>query len=224
MPALPPVPQVLRITMEGDLGEDTHCVNRWYLPYSGTPPTSAQLVTFASDILLAWGANMSPLQAPRYATSRCTVEDLTSDTAAVGSYDAVNTGTRPGNPMGPSECFCLRFSVPRRYRGGHSRMYLYAGTQSDLVNPQQWNGAFVTAVETGWVNFLAGFVASPWTGATIGTQVAVSYYQGFTNVLYPSGRYRAKPTLRDTPLVLTLDGITGNPNVASQRRRNLQGS
>jgi hypothetical protein len=60
------------------------------------------------------------------------------------------------------------------------------------------------------------------TALTPAFQVNVSYFSGFTNVTFPSGRIRPVPKLRSVPLVDTVTSWSTNPNVASQRRRNLQ--
>lgn len=222
MAPLPPVPKVLRIAVIGEIGADVQVVNRFYMQYTGTPPDAGALNTFAQTILSSWALHISPLQAPQYATESCEVIDLTSSSAAAGEYTSANTGTRTGEPVDPATCAVIQHKIGRRYRGGHCRTYLFAGTQADKVNPQTWNPAFVSSLANGWGAFIADIVTAGWTGAGDLFTVNVSYFHGYTNVTYPSGRVRAVPLLRPVPQVDPVLDNAANGQLASQRRRNLQ--
>jgi hypothetical protein len=51
--------------------------------------------------------------------------------------------------------------------------------------------------------------------------VNVSYYKGFTNYTGSTGRNKVRSTINPGgPVVDIIQSISGNPRVASQRRRN----
>lgn len=224
MKTYPPVPNVLRIEVQQTIHGDQYAMNRFFQPYSGTAPTSAELSIFANDVFQAWSANMYQLQSSDVGVDKVVVTDLTSPTAASGEAAGSGVGTRAGTNLQAATCAVLQFGVPRRYRGGHPRMYLAVGVTSDLGTGNSWDAAFISLVPTQWVNFLAGFELSPWGGATLGKQVNVSYFAGYENVTYPSGRIKAVPSFRPTPVVDTISAFSLNKQVGSQRRRNQQGS
>jgi hypothetical protein len=224
MRTYPPVPSVVRITIKQSFGGDSGVINRFYMPFTGPGPTSSQCSIFANAVFEAWQANIYPLQPSDAGVNEVEVTDLTSATAGEGSSVGSGTGTRAGAPLSAGAAAVLQFGIPRRYRGGHPRMYLCAGVTGDMASGNAWTPAFVAAVPTAWVNFLAGFELSPWPGATIGKQVNVSYFAGYTNTTYPSGRIKPVPNFRDTPVVDTISAFTLNKQLGSQRRRNQQGA
>lgn len=222
MPPLPDAVGVLRVAVLGTIGDDTDVINRFHMYYGGTPPTDAQLNTLAAAVLVAWGAYVSPMQGTSYTTNSCEIVDLSTPSSAVGSHSASNPGTRGGTGPVPATCAVVQLKVARRYRGGHARMYLFAGIDTDLASDQVYTGTFIADLTTAMTDFFAAVAGDGWTAALLTGPVNLSYFEGFTNVLYPSGRYRAVPKLRATPLVDTIVSYGVNPNIGSQRRRNLQ--
>lgn len=120
------------------------------------------------------------------------------------------------------------FSFPnsRRFRGGHSRLYLGGLPQTVLQDPQHWTAAIVTTMTGRWDAFMDDITDAltlPIMGVT--RQVTVSYFEGFTVVTNPiTHRARNVPTLRGAPLVENVVNVHVSNKVASQRRRNLQSS
>src|SRR4029077_2624776 len=204
MPALPDVPGVLKVALIGTAQEDTDVVNRIFFHYSGTPPTGPQLDTFAGSVVTAWGAHLAAMVNPDYVLTAVEVEDLTSSTSAVGSNVGTTPGTRTGAPLPAATCAVVQEKISRRYRGGHPRVYLYAGGDTDILTLQSWKTSFTGALNTAWQGFLTDILAAGWSGAGTLLHVNVSYYQGFTNTVPPSGRAKARPTLRGTPVVNTM--------------------
>jgi hypothetical protein len=115
----------------------------------------------------------------------------------------------------------IQRKTARRYRGGHSRVYLPGMLASYLDDTEEaWDATQLANTETAWQGIeAAGQAVLHTNGHTDATPVVVSYYLGFTNVLYPSGRYHARPTLRATPEVDIVTAFGGNPRPCSQRRR-----
>lgn len=224
MPPLPDVNKCLRLAFVGSYGPDLDVVNRIFMEYSGTPPTNLDLDSLAAACCIAWGSFISPMQSPAYVLESCSIEDLSSSLAATGAHAVATTGTRGGGALPNDVCGVMQNRIQRRYRGGHCRTYLAVGTLTDLANNNTWNAGFIAAMVTAWEDFIAAVSGDVWLAGGTLFQVNVSYFSGFTNVLYPSGRYRAVPTRRVLPL---LDGISSyslNPHLGSQRRRNQQSS
>lgn len=223
MPALPPVPNVVEILMQYTEGEDVNTINRWFIAYGGAAPTAAQLVAFATNVGSVWATDLSPQTNASTALTEVVCTDLTSATGAVGVFTTSIPGTKAGVPLSAAAACVVSQTILRRYRGGHPRVYLPGRTQSDLLDSQKWQTAFLAAMLSAWTNFVAGIVTDPWAGGAPLRQVNVSRYFGFTNYTTPSGREKSRPTPRPVPLIDTVVAYRVNPKVGSQRRRNQQG-
>jgi hypothetical protein len=117
----------------------------------------------------------------------------------------------------------ISFHTARRYRGGHPRIYVAGVPASNLATPQTWGSGGLSVQLSAWEYFIAQFALAVPAAAGPATHVNVSYYQGFTNTTFPSGRIRPVPKLRSGgPIQDFITGYSVNPKVASQRRRNLQ--
>jgi hypothetical protein len=94
-------------------------------------------------------------------------------------------------------------------------------TNAALATSQTWAGASITFAVNSWNSFITSVKAAPWAGGTIVNQVNVSYYKGFTNYTGSTGRNKVRSTINPGgPVVDIIQSISGNPRVASQRRRN----
>jgi hypothetical protein len=201
---------------------DQDIINRFFMTYSGTAPTNAELDTFANSIATTWAAYLAGLFNIESTLVEVIVEDLTSATSAVGSATVGDSGTREGAALGAGVAAVIQFKVARRYRGGHPRMYGQMGVATDLVAANQWSAAFLAATLSAIESFIVAVESLGWSGAGTLQHVNVSYYEGFTNHTYPSGRTRAIPTLRATPVIDPIETYAVNPRLGSQRRRNQQ--
>lgn len=222
MPALPAVPNVMRVDMKHTLGDDVDVLDRFYLRYAGTAPTTAQLNTFAAGIESAWVTHLQSFAFTDVTLTEVTVTDLSSAFAAVGHATTGHTGTNSGVPLPANAAFIIKFLQDRRYRGGHPKVFLPYLVAESLDSVQAWLPATVAGLVAAFAAFITDIVTDGWTGSGTIDHVVVSFFQGFTNVLFPSGRYHAKPTPRSSPLVTGVTGYSGNPKVGSQRRRNQQ--
>jgi hypothetical protein len=77
-------------------------------------------------------------------------------------------------------------------------------------------------MRTDYISFNSTIITSPPAGMGVMLPVNVSYFQGFHNFTFPSGRVKAIPTVRPVPVVDLINNFSVNPHVGSQRRRNLQ--
>lgn len=223
MPALPPVPKVLRIACRFTDGSDLNTINRFYIAYSGAAPSAAQLATFNVAVGTNWAASMAPLYAVEKVLTEVASEDLTSPVSASDVQTVNHPGTRPGASLSAAACAVIQLGILRRYRGGHPRQYLDAGVVPDLATAQTWGGGFLAALQAAYVAWVNGINSNGWAGAGVLGAVNVSYFQGFTNFTFPSGRTRAIPKPRvGGPITDPIVSIGVNSHVGSQRRRNLQ--
>lgn len=222
MPPLPAAAGVLKVSIPLTIDSDTAALNRFYVHYAGSAPTSADASTFAQGVEAAWGADLAPLHNTLVHQQLVQVEDLSSSTGAVGIGTTPHVGTRAGDVLTGGVCAIVEFKINRRYRGGKPKVFLPAGIRSDIQSMQTWNNTFIAALQSGWAAFMAGVLSSGWTGASTLTHVNVSYYSGFTVVTDPTThRARNKPTLRGTPTVDTVVAYGIETGIGSQRRRNM---
>jgi hypothetical protein len=222
MPALPDVPNVLRLVLHYIVGGDTQAIDRLYVGYTGSAPSDANCATIAGDVETAFGTDLKSLMYTGSELTGVVVTDLTTPTSGQGSSSTVISGTRTGGVLPANACVLQNSQINRRYRGGKPRTYWPFGTDTDLSSAQVWSGASITAFETGLNAFWTAVAAISVGGCTLGDQVNVSYYKGFTAVLNPiTGRTRDVPNVRATAVVDTIQALTVNPHVASQRRRTL---
>jgi hypothetical protein len=220
MPALAPVTKVLKVVIQQLLVDAaTALINRLFFSYSGTTPTDSDLDGFSGAVAESWQTNMLPLQDDIVGLQGVQTEDLTSATSAVGSATSGDAGTRAGEAVPAGTAFVISSEIARRYRGGHPRTYLYVGVGADLEAAFRWGSAFISEVLTGWTNFIEGVEAGGWSGAGSLDPVNVSYFEGFTNHTYPSGRTRPIPTPRTPPITDDIVSYIGRASIGSQRRR-----
>lgn len=220
MAALPPVAGVLKaqlfFTIQGKVEQGL----RFFYNYTGTAPSSTNCVTLSSDIFTEAESAIIPLLGGDNYLTSCVVTDLSSDTGAVGETTGDTEGTYSGDPVPSGAAVVCSYEILRRYRGGHPRSYWPLGTSSALLGDALWDSTFVDSVKeavSDTIGSIFGVTAGP---TTVGEQVNVSYYQGFTSVENPlTHRYRNVPTLRATPQVDVVQSIIARSYVGSLRKR-----
>lgn len=216
MPALPPVPQVLKVIVQGNTSEATPLTwaNVLHFAYSGAAPSPATCVTIATDVQNAWQGHVAPLCPIPTVHNLCEVIDLTSTTAGSGVATASHAGTR-GDDEIPANAACLVvYPINRRYRGGHPRSYLLVGGNADFLDAAHWSAAFTTEVTNAWKAFLGQIVGLSVAGTTINNAVNVSYYSG--------KQANGKPALRPGGPITDIINVSlcfAEQQMASQRRR-----
>lgn len=223
MPALPPVPGVIRVVQKHTLQEDVDVVNHQYFSYSSAAPIQADLDSLATAAWTSWNTNLMALLAAELIHTDTIATDLGS---ALG-LQSIHTGTLAGSDatatLGAGTALVVKFHVRRRYRGGHPRNYLAGVTQQHLADVQTWTAGTLTAFTDGFDAYIDDIEAHAFGALVMTLQANVSWFEGFTNFTFPSGRVRALPKLRvGGPIVDVISTISVNPKLASQRRRNLQ--
>lgn len=222
MPALPNVPKVLKIICTVKDSNDVRSLNRFFVQYTGAAPDNIMIDTFANSVAGAWTAHMQAEYDVLSALEQVEVIDLTSNVTPIGFVNPGTVGTRGGAPLSAAACAVIQMSILRRYRGGHPRQYLSAGVDADLSTRQQWHAAFQNELSNAYNSWVGAIIGAGWAGAGVLSPVNVSYFSGFTNHTYPSGRVRPVPTPRAVPVIDLITGIGVSLTLGSQRRRNLQ--
>jgi len=223
MPALPDYPGVLKIRTLFAMTADIDIGTALHFTYTGTAPTDATCNTIANDCEALGVTDLVPMLDANTSLTGVEVTDLSSPTAGHGLNATHTGGSRGGNFLPAAACVLQSMKIARRYRGGKPRAYWPFGVAQDLNDQQKWLSASIAQFTTALTNYIAGIEALSVSGTILGNQVSISYYSGFTTVLNPvTGRTRDVPKVR--PAAITPDAIVSwevNPNVASQRRRNL---
>lgn len=213
MPPLPPVPGVIKVTFSGGDDDSFPWENVVHYQYSGGPPSTADLTTMASDLSVAWAAQMSPMQNAVTVMSGVSIVDLSSDMGAGGEDVTVNVGTRTGATVPANAAVLISYGSARRFRGGHPRQYLVAGSQPDLLDPAHWTDAFIASVGNAWNTVLYNIIGITFGSTNVSGQCYVSYYNKALNPVPPYRR------LVPLPIALSDSGGTAQAELASQRRR-----
>jgi hypothetical protein len=202
---------------------DLTALVRYFVSYSGVL-SLADAQTWVNAISAAWAGpgHAQSVSASQITLTSVELTDLTSPSSPQVSH-ASGAGGSAGSPAVPAgAAFVLRFRILRRYRGGHPRMY-YPGIPASFVSTSQtWSGSGLALVVGALQGSITDGINAQPAAVGVTQHVNVSYFQGFHNVTFPSGRIRPVPTLRAVPLVDVITGYVGNPNIGSQRRRNLQ--
>ena len=222
MPALPDYPNVLRVRLGFTKGAAVDIGTSLHFLYTGTAPTDATCVTLATDILGYAATQFVDLMDGDTSLINCTVTDLTSPTAGYGEHASTTAGTRGGGILGANDCVVVSYGILRRYRGGKPRSYWPFGSETDILDPQDWDSTLLTDVETKLGNFFADInVVLIVDGCAVGATCSVSYYEGFTAVENPiTGRWRNVPKVRAAAIAPdTIAGLVVKQRIGSQRRR-----
>jgi hypothetical protein len=222
MPALAPVPSVVRTIFKHTLSEDIDVVNHVFFAYTGGVPSVPDATLYNTAIDGVWDANLMPARSADLVHTSTVSTFLDSATAPQVSHFGSTPGGGAGAILSANAAAVVQFKVARRYRGGHPRVYIAGLLQADLFDAQRFTTVFLAALQASWVAFRNTIVGNVYGGIGISHQCNVSYFNGFTNHTFPSGRIRPIPTPRPVPLVdpVFLAGV--NAKVASQRRRTLQ--
>lgn len=221
---LPAVPKVVRVDHHFSGEADTNIQIREFFQYTGALST-ADAQTWVHNIATAMALFTVNQMVAGCSLLLTELTDLSSNTAPQVIDTTSGTGTNGTVPLAEGTALVMRHKIARRYRGGHPRVYLPGQPANQLQSNGLWTPGSLSSNTSAYNTYIAAATANtnPVAIGTI-THVAVSYFQHFTNVLFPSGRMHAVPTPRATPLVDLIISVQANPVPASQRRRNKQSS
>lgn len=216
---LPAVPKVVRLDVHMAYGTNPNAQVREFFQYGGALSV-ADAQTWLTAIRTGWNGNMVAQLSTALATVLFELTDLSSNSApqVIDSTGAVGTDANAGTPAGTA--FVFHKHINRRYRGGKPRLYMPGCTVERLTSPDTWSGAWMNSFLADYVAFIAAAIAGVPAAAAPASHVNVSYFAGFTNHTYPSGRVKPIPTPRVSPLIDQIVSVSALNQVASQRRRN----
>lgn len=220
MPALPPVPQTLRIAYDWTIDEDMKAVCREYYRYSGPGASAAGLATLAGNIHSSYVTNLAPLFHSSRVLNSVQITDLTSATAPEGGATGDAPGTRAGTKLPASAAVLQSQEISRRYRGGHPRTYWPMGVEDDMFDSQTWKNNFCRVeVQNGLNAHFTDWSTDLVPGIDFVENVNISYYEGFTVHTGTTGRARNVSTPRLAPLVDVVQGFIIRLAIAQIRKR-----
>lgn len=218
MPALPNAANIIKAGFKMGLGTDTDALVRLFIAFSGTSDT-AKMNAIAGIFASAWDTWLASVHPNQVTLEEVTTTDLSTDTSPSGSHIDGTPGTLTGG-LSAGACVVISSEIARRYRGGHPRAYWPMGSEAKLGSAQTWDPTFVTDVVTAYTGFLGALVTGWPTGISPGAFSNVSYFHGFTNHTFPSGRTRPIPTVRGAVVIDPVTAFLVRQSVGSQRRRN----
>lgn len=204
MPALPPVPGVLRIRLAGLYqGGAWNAIQHWH--YTGPQPSSPTVSSVCDGFSSAWDTWIGPTCSTT--VSLLTVEgwDLTTPTGANGISAAGGTGDLVlGSDLPRQIAAVASWKVNMRWRGGHPRTYWPSGRTSNVQNGNSWTATSITNFSVANQSYLNAVNAITAGGLT-GKLCCVRYVSG--GQILPN------------PLVLDIVGVDIDSRIDTQRRR-----
>lgn len=212
MPALPVVAGVIKIVQSGTIGT-YNWANILHAQYSGGPPDTADLTTFAGALEASWATNIKTVQHTDTILTEISITDLASTSGANGVWTGSTAGTQSAQGNSGNASVLMNYPSSFRYRGGHPRTYWPPFTAGDLQDSAHWTASKVATFTTGCQAYLGLLYTSTYSSITLAGQCAVSYVD---KALNPTKPYR-----RTTPIVMpiTRNSFIIETRVASQRRR-----
>lgn len=220
MASLPAVAKGVRVDFHFKQAEDANIQIREFFQYSGTLST-ADAVTWLGQMQAGMASFLGSFMSNTLSLTLSELTDLSSNTAPQVQNSTGAAGGSSDVALPAGTAMVLRKHINRRYRGGHPRVYLPGMHDNLLHDANTWDTTALANGVADYITFISACTALTGLSAVgTATHVNISYFQGFTNHTYPSGRVKAIPNPRVTPVVDTITNISGNPNVASQRRRN----
>lgn len=219
VPALQPVPGVLKLHFGMTVGGDTTTGFHLYHSYGPTPPTQANMATLANSAFGQYATYLAPHAHLDTILTSVTATDLSSPSGAIAVFDGSTPGALGGDTLPASLAMLVNFKITRRYRGGKPRVYVPTGAGGSLGTPQTWSSAFLTAWTNDWNTYLAVLLSTINSFGSGAALVNVSYYLGGEWKPDQNGNYHRVPTPRATPHVDTIVSVAPSSVVGQQRRR-----
>ena len=222
MPSLPDVPKAMRLAVTQTLADSIPATNRYFLQWTGLDPTPADLGTFLTTVAANYVTHVFAELSNQVTGGSVEGTVLTSPTSPSAVEPMTGTGASVTKSVPAGTAMVMQEEIARRYRGGKPRVYIAGIPDDQLVDLNTWTNVAGNAVQAGLTAWMNSILSAGWSSAGTLSHVNISYFSGFTNHTYPSGRVKAIPTPRPTPLVDLITNFSFNPQVASQRRRNKQ--
>lgn len=198
-----PVANTVMIKLRGTTGTG-NWANIFYAQYTGTGPTVANLQSLATSLVSAYTTSIAPLASTGVILTGVDLADLTNPAASAVNTTANVPGTRAGGGLPAQVAHVSSWQINVRYRGGHPRTYWPWGVVTDLGTTRSWTAGFLTSAGTASAAWRTAINALT-HGTTTYRMVSVSRFVG--------------NTLRPTPLVFTVNGVSNHGRIDTQRSR-----
>lgn len=200
---LPAVPNVLKLQFIG-----TNQTMPWlislYWHYNAPTLITGDINSLCASAATAWQTNLSGVHNSAVSLLRVQGIDLRAPDAAQGGVDVSYPGVHAGVVYPTSVAAVISWKVNYRWRGGHFRTYLPAGSAGDITAGRTWSATFLTALNTG-----ADAFRNALNGMTVGG----------TGGHMSGVRYHSQKQLLPVPLDLVVVDSTVHTRVDTQRRR-----
>lgn len=225
MPPLPVVPRTIKYSLRYSDSGNTNVENVFYQTFT-QPPGSSDATSLAATVTAQWLTHVSPLMGTWMTLISATVNDLSSTTGAVAVNVTGGAGTAAaGAHLSSGAATVIQTKIARKYRGGHSRIYLPGAGQNDLQTTNTWTTSYITAVAAGWAAFVNGIITNaPVALGAMQNVVAHRYGRCASPPCSPAPDEDAPSVPLASPYTDAISAWSVNPRVGSQRRRNQQGS
>lgn len=215
---LAPVPQVLRVTLQGFVDTSsahTLWVNVLHFQYGGTPPSNANCATIAGNIATTWGNHVASLCPAPTTLQAVTVTDLSSTSAGQGESLPLIPGTRGDDSIPANAAVLISYPSAIRYKGGHPRQYLYVLGNADLSGATNWSSAATAEVASKWSGFLGACLSAGTAGTTLSSFCSIRYKGKFLPNGGPPHFYLTTPIVNPISVL----AVVARQQMASQRGR-----
>jgi len=218
MPALPAAVKVVRVDFHMQETDSPNMMIHLFAQYGGTL-SSGDATTWCAAFRSNFITDVMAQMANQVTLFKTVLTDLSSNTAPQVIDTTTGTGALGTSATIAGLSVIIQFKIARRYRGGHPRIYLPGLRASDVSNLNQINPTQANNIKTAWQTFITAAMGACPAAASPASHVNVSYFHGFTNVTFPSGRVHAVPTPRGAPQIDAVSSYGINPVVGMQRRR-----
>lgn len=203
MPALRPVPGVVRVTFKGtSTGQPV--INVFHFKLGAPSINNAGMATFLQNVRSPYEVNFIPRLQGAYSGDTVYGVDLSSEDGAEGSVPLGGTPGAATTQVPQSTACCVTWKIPRHYRGGHPRTYIGPTGATSIESPTSFTSAYVTALQNA-----ANTCLTSWNAVTHG---------GGNVRLVCVHRYRDKVELA-TPLVSEISSAVVDTRIDTMRRR-----
>jgi hypothetical protein len=220
--ATPPLPDIPCIRVRLDYRfAPSEGGNRFFVSYTGGPPSGADCTTIAGDIATAWTSFIAPLCSGDITLVEIDVLDIASDTGFSGQWTGSVVGSRSGTGLLYQSAANVEYDIARRYRGGKPRIYLPAGVEGDLLDQSHWDTTFINSLNSDVAGFFGAVEAITAGSTSLSHHVNLSFYSGVNPPTTDpgSGRVKQSNKYRATALHDNISGYAAKAMVSSQRRR-----
>lgn len=199
----PDVPNVLRLQLIGT-NQTTPWVLGLFWHYNAASLITGDINSVCANVATAWQSSLAAVHNPAVSLSRVQGIDLRARDAAQGGVDVSYPGTHAGVVYPVNVAAVISWKVNYRWRGGHFRSYLPAGSSGDITGGRIWSTTFLTALNTACDSFRNAL-----NGLTVGG----------TGGHLTGIRYFSEKQVLAQPLDLVIVDSTVHGRVDTQRRR-----